>query len=402
MNRIRNFLLAGFNTLSKVLAIVIINKLILLYYGQKEFLIYGDVISYLNIFVVLGTLGMSNSIIVYSRKQQGLRSSVLFLASVFSIVLVSVLILVLLVTLDIYTFNILKSIPYRIFFVLSGIALVTVNFKYSYLISEKRVSTYHSLQILQNLVVIGLVLVGVILKNFSLVVYSLGFSALLYIYPQLVFFKRLLYKGLLFKRVFKNTDISSFMIVGIFSSLVNPSIHILGRSLFVNTFDLEVAAGYHASLKVSEGYMLFVNLVLVTMLLPKFSEISEGFVGHFGRVLGLVFIFFILLFSGFFVFRDTIYTLIFEDALSKYSYLSSYMIISDFFRTISLSLALFFYAKKHFLVYASLELFSAVLLFVGMSQIGSLSITNFYLLWIFINACIACAHLGMFLLHGRK
>ena len=388
--------------MSKALAIVIINKLILLYYGQKEFLLYGDVISYLNIFVVLGTLGMSNSIIVYSKKQQGLKSSVLFLASVLSIVLASVLILVLLVTLDFYTFNILKPIPYRIFFILSGIALVTLNFKYSYLIGENKVSKYHLLQILQNLIVIGLVLVGVILQNFSLVVYSLGFSALVYISPQIVFFKRLLAKGLLFKRVFKNTDISSFMIVGIFSSLVNPTIQILGRSLFVNSFDTEVASGYHATLKVSEGYMLFVNLVLITMLLPKFNEITEGFLGYFGRVLGFVFLFFILLLSGFHVFGNTVYAMIFEDTLSKYSYLSSYMIISDFFRTISLSLALFFYAKKNFVVYASLELISAVLLFVGMTQIGTLSITNFYLLWIFINACIACAHLGMFLLHGRK
>jgi hypothetical protein len=192
------------------------------------------------------------------------------------------------------------------------------------------------------------------------------------------------------------------MIVGIFSSLVNPTIQILGRSLFVNSFDTEVASGYHATLKVSEGYMLFVNLVLITMLLPKYNEITEGFLGYFGRVLGFVFLFFILLLSGFYVFGNTVYTMIFEDTLSKYSYLSSYMIISDFFRTISLSLALFFYAKKYFVVYASLELISAVLLFAGMTQIGTLSINNFYLLWIFINACIACAHIGMFLLHGRK
>ena len=394
--------MAGINTLSKVGAIVLINKLILLHYGQNEFLIYGDVISYLNIFVVVGTLGLSNSIIVYNKKQKGLKSSVLFSASIVSIVLASILILVSLVLLDFLTLNILKSIPYRLFFVFSGIALVTVNFKYSYLIGQEKVSTYHSLQILQNIIVIVLVYFGVLRQNLSLVIYSLGFSAVLYIYPQVVFFKRLLYKRLLFRKVFVNTDISSFMIVGIFSSLVNPSIQILGRSLFRNSFNMEVAAGYHSTLKISEGYMLFVNLLLLTMLLPKFNELSDGYLRYFGRVTCLVFVFFTLLFSGMYVFGNTIYTFIFEDTLSKYSYLSSYMIISDFFRTISLSLALFFYAKRYFLVYASLELISAVLLFVSMSQIGSLSLTNFYLLWIFINACIACAHLGMFLLHGRK
>lgn len=402
MNRVNNIFLAGFNTFSKVLAILVINKLILIYYGKKEFLLYGDVISYLNIFVVLGTLGLSNSIVVYSKKQNGLKSSFLFVASLSSIVLTSIIILTLLVCLDLFTLNILKSIPYRIYFVLSGITLVTVNFKYSYLISDNRVSTYHLLQILQNIIVILLVYFGAILQNLSLVIYSLGFSALLYVYPQIIFVKRLYRKGLLFNKVFSNTDISSFMVIGILSSLVNPSIQILGRNLFENSFDLEVASGYHATLKISEGYMLFVNVILLTLLLPKFSEITEGYVRFFGRVAGLVVLFFTIIFCVTYFEGNSIYTLIFDESLSKYSYLSTYIIAADFFRTISLSLAFFFYAKKYFVVYASLELCSAVLLFAGMTQIGSLSITNFYLLWIFINVCIACAHLGMFLLHGRK
>jgi PST family polysaccharide transporter len=366
------FYSTGFTTGLKILATVVLSKIVAVKLGPPGLAMLGQLTSFITIALLLSTGGFGNGIIKYVAELKDFTSLNSFVGQSFklTIIIAGITALILFVAsngLSILCFN---DPSYHFVFKLLGITIILYaasNYFTSFLNGMANYKTFNWFNALNSIfsLIVSVVLIQFYgLKGaFLAVALNQTISGLIAIYfakSYLSYFKgfwKLSIKSRWIKKLF------SYSLMALITALLVPTSQLFIRKLLINNYGTSKAGEWEAINRISSLYLSILINIMLVYYLPKLSslqskseikvEIKKGFQFFLPVVL--------LLAGGLFLFRDLIIHLFLSSNFTEIRTLFLPQLIGDVFKILSFLYAYLVIAKSLTFYFILTEIISTLL-----------------------------------------
>lgn len=284
MNFIKTSLFSGIATFVDLIARLITNKIVAIYFGTNGIFLLGQLKDLISLTKEIGSLGINNGIIKYAANYQKSESSLKELLSTgfkiyfFSSCILSIIIIIFRKDLSLYFFNSLKYSQFLIILSLSTVSVSIYTFFMCVINGIKNIKLYTLINIIST-IVSALLLIILTLKYgligtfyaFAInqfLILLISFSLIHYFKP----FKLNLLKHSYSSKVFKK--LSKFSIMSITATLCIIFSTLFVRSFISKNLDSNYAGAWEGMWRISSVYLLFLITTFNFYLLPTFSKLE--------------------------------------------------------------------------------------------------------------------------------
>lgn len=381
------FKITSLNSVSVILKIIIgfiSSKVIAIFIGPSGMALVGNLRNFTASIEGIATLGFTNGIVKYvaekEENQEELKQfiSTVFITLFFVILILSGSLYFLAEYLNQEIFG--SDFQYVWIFKAFGIALPW------YIASIILVSVINGFGEFKKVIYINIIgnIIGLLI-TVGLIFFYQTFGALLAVIlsPSVLFFVTLLYihkKINLFQLISIKSfnfsvlkPMSEYSLMALISMILGPMIYLAIRNTIIEDLDINQAGYWEAMTRISNYYLLFLTTVLTVYFLPKLSkstsniETKKVIWSYYKGIIPLFLLGLILVY----LLKDILIQILFTKEFLPISKLFFWQLLGDFFKALSIILALQFFAKKLTKAFIVAELFSLSILWLSSTYLLS-------------------------------
>lgn len=379
MNLFKTSVLSGISNLVKMATSFLTGKIIAIYIGPSGLAFLGQFQNFINIAMSFSNAGINSGVTKYvsefyeqeDKKDKYISTS--FFITIFSSIIMSLLIFVFNETLANYLLN---DIKYSYVFKIFSISLVFFSF------NNLLTSILNGSKEIKKLIIINILstIVGAIFTSLLIYYYKVdGALISLVTYQSISLIITILFvlKSDWFKlsKFFKDYDKESannlfkFSLMALISVVILNISQLLIRNFIISSISFEQAGYWQAMIRISDLYLNFIITTLSVYYLPKLSEIKDDVLLRKEIINGYKLILPVLFVINFLIYecRYIIINLVFTERFIPMSDLFLFQMVGDFFKISSWLLSFLMIAKamtKLFIFTEIIFSFSFILLCV--------------------------------------
>lgn len=270
----------------KISTTLVVGKIIALKSGAEGFAIYGQILNFVVVMLVLSGGAINEGITKFVSEYRSLNSNNLskllstsLKYTVFCSILAAALLIIFSNQLSVF---ILQGKEYNYVFVLFGFTIIFYNINnmlLAILNGFKQYKNFNFISICNNVLSLFLTLILVIFYNLKGALLAVVLNQAIILLLTLFLLRKQLWLTVAnFSNKFDNSTFKllfSFAVLSLLTTAVNPVVSILIRNEIIDTISLKSAGYYEFVSRISSTSILFFSLTVTSYYLPRISEISK-------------------------------------------------------------------------------------------------------------------------------
>ncbi|PQA90465.1 polysaccharide transporter, PST family [Chryseobacterium piscicola] len=373
MKLVSTTIFSGISAFVKISAGFISAKVISAFAGPAGIALVGSLTNFMAVMLSLANGSVTSGIVKYTAeyKNDRRKSKILYDTSIFVSVVCSFIIsLVLIVFAEHWSKTIFHDVKYKFVIYLLGIGIIF------YSLNTILLAFLNGLGYIKKFTIINaLSSVFTLAITIVLIYYYQIFGALyaLVVTQFAVFFVALL---LVWKKALRNIsfsflkpdfktlkNLSHFSVMAIVSSSAMPISQIIIRNYITKEMNLDSAGIWQGLIRISDGYLLMIQITLGTYFLPKLSAITDRFAIRKEIIDGLKFLapLFLTMCTVIYFTRYLIIDILYSEEFYPMEELFFWQLTGDFFKVISMVFSYLMISKVMTKAFIFMEIFAAVL-----------------------------------------
>jgi len=339
---------SGITAFVKIASGFIATKVISGFAGPAGVALVGSLTNFMAVMLSLANGSVNSGIVKYTAefKNDSRKSKILYDTSIFiSVVCSAIISLVLLLFSKYWSEKIFHSVKYQSVIVLFGVGIIFYSLNtilLAILNGLGYIKKYTLINGLSSIFTLVLTIVLIYYYNVTGALYALVLSQFLVFFVACLLVVKHLKNKINFDflrpdfTIIKN--LSHFSVMAIVSSSAMPLAQILIRNFITKEIDLDHAGIWQGLIRISDGYLLMINITLGTYFLPKLSALKDNSEIRKEVVNGMKFLapLFLLMCLGIYLGRFYIIQILYSEKFFAMQELFFWQLAGDFFKVLSL------------------------------------------------------------------
>ena len=339
---------SGITAFVKIASGFIATKVISGFAGPAGVALVGSLTNFMAVMLSLANGSVNSGIVKYSAefKNDSRKSKILYDTSIFiSVVCSAIVSLVLLLFSKYWSEKIFHSVKYQSVIVLFGVGIIFYSLNtilLAILNGLGYIKKYTLINGLSSVFTLVLTIVLIYYYNVTGALYALVLSQFLVFFVACLLVVKHLKNKINFDFLRPDfatiKNLSHFSVMAIVSSSAMPLAQILIRNFITKEIDLDHAGIWQGLIRISDGYLLMINITLGTYFLPKLSALKDNSEIRKEVVNGIKFLapLFLLMCLGIYLGRFYIIQILYSEKFFAMQELFFWQLAGDFFKVLSL------------------------------------------------------------------
>lgn len=339
---------SGITAFVKIASGFIATKVISGFAGPAGVALVGSLTNFMAVMLSLANGSVNSGIVKYTAefKNDSRKSKILYDTSIFiSVVCSAIVSLVLLLFSKYWSEKIFHSVKYQSVIVLFGVGIIFYSLNtilLAILNGLGYIKKYTLINGLSSIFTLVITIVLIYYYNVTGALYALVLSQFLVFFVACLLVVKHLKNKINFDffrpDVATIKNLSHFSVMAIVSSSAMPLAQILIRNFITKEIDLDHAGIWQGLIRISDGYLLMINITLGTYFLPKLSALKDDSEIRKEVVNGIKFLapLFLLMCLGIYLGRFYIIQILYSEKFFAMQELFFWQLAGDFFKVLSL------------------------------------------------------------------
>ena len=339
---------SGITAFVKIASGFIATKVISGFAGPAGVALVGSLTNFMAVMLSLANGSVNSGIVKYTAefKNDSRKSKILYDTSIFiSVVCSAIVSLVLLLFSKYWSEKIFHSVKYQSVIVLFGLGIIFYSLNtilLAILNGLGYIKKYTLINGLSSIFTLALTIVLIYYYNVTGALYALVLSQFLVFFVACLLVVKHLKNKINFDFLRPDfttiKNLSHFSVMAIVSSSAMPLAQILIRNFITKEIDLDHAGIWQGLIRISDGYLLMINITLGTYFLPKLSALKDNSEIRKEVVNGMKFLapLFLLMCLGIYLGRFYIIQILYSEKFFAMQELFFWQLAGDFFKVLSL------------------------------------------------------------------
>ena len=339
---------SGITAFVKIASGFIATKVISGFAGPAGVALVGSLTNFMAVMLSLANGSVNSGIVKYTAefKSDSRKSKILYDTSLFiSVVCSAIVSLVLLLFSKYWSEKIFHSVKYQSVIVFFGVGIIFYSLNtilLAILNGLGFIKKYTLINGLSSIFTLALTIVLIYYYNVTGALYALVLSQFLVFFVACLLVVKHLKNKINFDFLRPDfatiKNLSHFSVMAIVSSSAMPLAQILIRNFITKEIDLDHAGIWQGLIRISDGYLLMINITLGTYFLPKLSALKDDSEIRKEVVNGIKFLapLFLLMCLGIYLGRFYIIQILYSEKFFAMQELFFWQLAGDFFKVLSL------------------------------------------------------------------
>ncbi|KQT15068.1 hypothetical protein ASG31_15820 [Chryseobacterium sp. Leaf404] len=358
---------SGITAFVKISAGFVATKVISSFSGPAGVALVGSLTNFMAVVLSLANGSVTSGIVKYTAefKNDRRKSTILYDTSVFVSLFCSALVFLgLIIFAEHWSRSIFHSTEYVsvIYLLGGGIVFYSLNtILLAFLNGLGYIKKYTVINGISSVITLLLTVLLIYFYNISGALYALVISQFAVFFVAVLLVWKRIFRNIstsVFKPDFKTIkNLSHFTVMAVVSSSAMPLAQIIIRNFITKEIDLNSAGIWQGLIRISDGYLLMINITLGTYFLPKLSSLNSKNEVRIEILDGLKFLtpLFLAMCTGIYFTRFYIIEILYTKDFSAMESLFFWQLAGDFFKVLSLVFSYLMISKVMTKVYIITE-----------------------------------------------
>lgn len=392
---------SGITAFVKISAGFVATKVISSFSGPAGVALVGSLTNFMAVVLSLANGSVTSGVVKYTAefKNDRRKSKILYDTSVFvSLVCSALVFLGLILFAEHWSRSIFHSTEFVsvIYLLGGGIVFYSLNtILLAFLNGLGYIKKFTIINGISSVITLLLTIILIYYYNISGALYALVIAQFAVFFVAVLLVWKRIFKNIsssIFKPDFKTVkNLSHFTVMAVVSSSAMPLAQIVIRNFITKEIDLNSAGIWQGLIRISDGYLLMINITLGTYFLPKLSSLNGKNEVRKEVVEGLKFLapLFLAMCAGIYFTRFYIIEILYTKDFSSMESLFFWQLAGDFFKVLSLVFSYLMISKVMTKAFIFMEVLSALLYVVlSMLLINSMGLQGST--FAFFVSCLLC------------